>query len=527
MSLTVDRAASSPDGHHQRSARDKVVTVAKMGEYAEQLRRSGKRVVLCHGVFDLLHMGHVRHFERARREGDVLLVTLTADQFVNKGPGRPIFPEQLRAEMVGAVEYVDWVAVNCNPSAEPVLHEVKPDIYVKGGDYKSAEDDITGKIVSEQETVNAYGGKLVFTDDITFSSSNLINQYLSVYEPSLNQYLQSMRNDGSFERLANIIERIKDYRVLFIGDAIIDEYQYVVPLGKSAKENMIATLFQDTEVFAGGVFAAANHVASFCREVEVITCLGHKDPFESVIKESLKDNVTLTALHRDDAPTTRKCRYIDTSYSTRKLFEVYFMDDTPLSPSINEELRGVIADRLDHFDVVVVTDFGHGLLGDEIISLLCEKAPFLCVNTQSNSANHGYNLITKYSRADYICIDGPEARLATRQKYAELSTIVGELLPKAISCPNIIVTQGKHGCLTHQDGQGVLRVPALTNTIIDTVGAGDAFFAVTAPMVAAGASMQDIGFLGNAAGAMKVGIVGHRASVEKTPLMKFMTALLK
>ena len=527
----MSTAVESPGAAHRkqppRQARNKILSIEGLAQVAEEVRASGRKVVLCHGVFDLLHMGHVRHLETAAREGDVLMVTLTADRFVNKGPGRPVFSEQLRAEMVAAVEYVDWVGVNEAPTAEPVLAAIRPDIYVKGSDYKQAEDDVTGKIVFEQETVEAYGGRLIYTEDITFSSSSLINKHLSVYEPTLSQYLSNMREEGALERLTGVIDKVKNMRVLFVGDAILDEYQYVVPMGKSPKENMIATLFQNKELFAGGVFAAANHVASFCREVEIVTCLGHDDSYEEQILESLKPNIKMTALHREGIPTTRKCRFIDTSYSTRKLFEVYFMDDSPLPPNLTAELRDVLLDRIPHYDLVVVTDFGHGLLGDGIIPLLCEKAPFLAVNTQSNSANHGFNLITKYPRADYLCIDGPEARLAVRQKYADLTTVIGELLPAAVECPRLIVTQGKHGCLTYEAGLPIHRVPALTSTIVDTVGAGDAFFAVTAPMVAAGANMADIGFLGNAAGAMKVGIVGHRSSVEKVSLIKFLTALLK
>jgi rfaE bifunctional protein nucleotidyltransferase chain/domain len=525
--VTLEHTGTSSVTHLVRPARNKVLTVAELARIAEDTRQAGHKVVLCHGVFDLLHMGHIRHLEAARREGDMLLVTLTADRFVNKGPGRPVFPEQLRAEMVAAIEYVDWVGISEAPSAEAVLETIRPDVYVKGSDYKAAESDITGKIVSEQETVESYGGRLVYTEDITFSSSNLINKHLSVYEPTLNQYLQQMRDGGALERLIGVIEKVRNLRVLFVGDAIVDEYQYVSPIGKSPKENMIATLFQSKELFAGGVFAAANHVASFCREVEIVTCLGLDDSCEEEILNSLKPNVKLTSLHRPGIPTTRKSRFIDTSYTTRKLFEVYFMDDSPLPAGMTAELRRVLLERLDHYDVVVVTDFGHGLLGADIIPLLCDKAAFLAVNTQSNSANYGYNLITKYPRADYVCIDGPEARLAVRQKHGELSAIAGELLPDAIACPRIIVTQGKHGCLVHEAGSPLHRVPALTNTIVDTVGAGDAFFAVTAPMVAAGADMSDIGFLGNAAGALKVGIVGHRSSVEKVSFVKFLTALLK
>jgi rfaE bifunctional protein nucleotidyltransferase chain/domain len=130
----------------------------------------GKTVALAHGVFDLLHLGHVRHIEAAAREGDILILTITADRFVNKGPGRPVFTEQLRAEMLAALEFVDWVAINPHPSAEDMLRAVAPDVYVKGSEYASATDDVTGKIIAEREAVEAGGGRVVFTDDVTFSS---------------------------------------------------------------------------------------------------------------------------------------------------------------------------------------------------------------------------------------------------------------------------------------------------------------------------------------------------------------------
>jgi len=508
------------------SVRAKIKSLEEMGAIAHQARQAGETVVLCHGVFDVLHMGHVRHLEAARKEGTILCVTLTADRFVNKGPNRPVFPELLRAEMLAAMEYVDIIAINHAPSAENVLNTVKPSVYVKGSDYRNAAEDVTGKIDAERAAVEAHGGRVVFTDDITFSSSNLINRHFNVYQPELANYLESMRAGGALERLAGIIEKVADYKILIVGDAIIDEYKFVAPLGKSPKENMIATQYQNTEVYAGGVFAAANHVASFCKKVDLITCLGDSDRSEDLIRESLRPNVYLHPLTKPSSPTTRKTRFVE-SYSLRKLFEVYSMNDNPIDGAVEFDLHEMIRNRAKGYDLVIVTDFGHGLLCGNTLNILAEHAPFLAVNAQSNSANLGYNLITRYPRADYICIDSPEALLAAGDKHLELAEIMQNRLPRDVNCPNVIVTRGKFGCMTRSPDGKLSGVPALTSTIVDTVGAGDAFFAVTAPMVAAGADMSDVGFLGNAAGALKVGIVGHRTGVEKAGLIKFITAMLK
>lgn len=519
-SLTSNLRAAGP------VARDKIRQLDEVARLSDEARSSGRTVVLCHGVFDLVHMGHVRHLEAARKEGDVLFVTLTADRFVNKGPGRPIFSQDMRAEMLAALECVDYVSVVHAPGAEGVLDLIRPNAYVKGSDYENPDDDITGKIGTEREAIERHGGRLVFTRDITFSSSNLINRYLDIYDPPLRDCLDAQRMNGGQERIPALIDSVSGMTVSVVGDGIVDEYQYVGTLGKSAKEHMIATLYQGTETFAGGVFAAANHVAAFCSRVELITTLAEDCPYEELIRASLKPNVDLHVVRVKDRPTTRKLRFIDRGAYMRKLFEVYFMDDRPLLENDRASLEDLVTQKARASDMVIVTDFGHGMIDPALTKVLRASAKFLAVNAQSNAGNQGFNLVTKYSGADYVCIDAPEARLAVGDKYSDITNVVESLVHLNV-CRKAIVTQGPSGCYTFASGEGVSRVPAFTKTVVDTVGAGDAFFAVTAPLVAAGGRMNDIGFVGNAAGAIKVGIVGHRQSVEKIPLVRFITTLLK
>lgn len=509
-----------------KAARDKMRTLDELAATAARARAAGSSVVLAHGVFDLLHMGHVRHLEAARREGDVLMVTVTGDAFVNRGPDRPVFSEWQRAEMLAALEYVDWVGVNSAPTAEPVLEAVRPEVYAKGSDYTDADADVTGKIADEQAMVEAYGGRVVFTDEVTFSSSALINSRMDVYSPELRACIEEFGAEGAAQAVMDLIDSVRDMRVLMIGDAIIDEYRYVSPMGKSPKENMIATRFEGREVFAGGVFAAANHVADFCAEVEVVTCLGETDSAEDLVRASLRPNVRLTALRRPGAPTTRRSRFVDMAYK-RKLFEEYTLDDGPLGTALEGEFDALIASRAGSFDVVAVADFGHGLIGESAIETMVRESRFLAVAAQSNSTNLGYNLITRYGTADYVCVDEPEARLAVADKFGPIERIAGEALPARIQCPRFIVTHGNHGCFTYQRGGATRHIPAFTETAVDTVGAGAAFFAVTAPMAAAGGAMHLVGFVGNAVGALKVGILGHRRSVEKAALLKYLTTLFK
>ena len=510
-----------------RRPRGKIRGVEEVAAICEQLRNAGKRVVQCHGTFDLLHLGHVRHLEAASKLGDCLVVTVTADQFVNKGPGRPVFDAVSRAEMLASLQFVDWVAINESPDAVSAIRRLRPDVYVKGKDYQNPDGDVTGKIKLEREATEEHGGIVHFTDEVTFSSSELINQHLNVFEPHVRQHLDALRYNGGLEEILSLIDSVKDFRVLLVGDAIIDEYHYVVPMGKTPKENVIATRYQDKEVFAGGVFAAANHIASFCREVEVITCLGDSDSYADFIKASLLPNVTLTAFERPSAPTTLKRRFVDPS-RVGKLFETYIMNDEPLPTDVQRKVDESIRERVPGVDLVIVTDFGHGLLASSSVEVLVGEGPrFLAVNTQSNSANLGYNLITKYPRADYVCIDAPEARLAMSDRVSPGSDLAARLGTEYISCPRVIITHGRNGCVTFEKGSVGHTIPAFANRVVDTIGAGDAFFVVTAPLAAAGGSMQQLGFIGNVVGALKVEIVGHRKPVDKTSLLKSITGLLK
>jgi rfaE bifunctional protein nucleotidyltransferase chain/domain len=505
---------------------EKVRSLQEIAAITQQLRRAGQTVVHAHGAFDLLHLGHVRHLESARALGDALIVTVTADRFINKGPGRPVFGEGFRAEMLASLHHVDWVSIVEASDAVTALELIRPSIYVKGQEYANEEEDVTGKITLERRAVEAHGGRVHFTDQIVFSSTELINRHFNIFEPSVRDHLDELRAGNALAELIGLIDQVSNYRVVLVGDAIIDEYQYTLPMGKPPKESVIAARLQDVEQFAGGVFAAANHVASFCAEVDVITCLGAAAAHEELIRRSLKPNVRLHALKRPGVPTTLKRRFVDPS-CMRKLFEVYEMDDTPLPDALQAEFDALIAELAPKSDVVIATDFGHGLIASSSIATLVETAPFLAVNAQSNSANMGYNLITKYPRADYICIDAPEARLALSDRASAIDEVARRLCESEIACTKLIITHGKHGCVTYAQGEPIQTLPAVARKVVDTVGAGDAFLAVTAPLVAAGGRIDLVGFVGNVVGALKVEIVGHRQSIEKASLIKGITGLLK
>jgi rfaE bifunctional protein nucleotidyltransferase chain/domain len=504
----------------------KVMPLPSLGAITQELRAQGRTIVLAHGTFDLLHIGHVRHLQAARRLGDVLVVTITADAFINKGPGRPVFPEGLRSEMLASLAIVDYVSIVAGPDALPAIDAIKPNVYVKGQDYRNPEGDITGRIVAERDAAEQYGGRVVFTEEITYSSSELINQYLNIFDPPTREHLDYLRRTGVSQKIVELMDRMSSLNVLVVGEAIVDEYRYVLPMGKAPKENIIATRLQDREIFIGGAVATANNTAAFCNSVELLTIIGERDSYEQAMRDALKPNVTIRTLVRRGAPTTHKCRYVDPTL-VRKLFEVYQIEDSPLSARDEDRLCSMFRDAVTAADVVIVNDFGHGMIGDKLVRMIADKAPFLAINAQTNSANMGFNLISRYPRADLICIDALEARLATKDRTGELTRIINDTLPGMVDCDRFLVTNGRHGSLTYERGDIVHSIPAFPSKVVDTMGAGDAVLAVAAPLVAAGAPLDLVGFIGNVVGAQKVAIVGHQRSIDRVTVLKALTALLK
>ena len=502
----------------------KLVPIQEIGTLLDALRNSGKKIVQCNGCFDLLHPGHVRHFEAAKREGDVLIVTVTSDRYVNEGPGRPVFPQDLRAEFLAALTCVDFVCVNDSPDPEAAIRQVRPDVYVEGGEHLDTSSDTSGNRARLKEAVETNGGHMHFTNELTFSSSALLNRHFDIYPQETQLFLQEFRQRHTTAEILQAIERIRGLKVLLIGEAVIDEYHYVRPMNKPSKANIIATRYLSEETFIGGIFACANHVAGFCDTVHVVTSLGRKDTKEDFIRAHLKANVTTKFFYRDDSPTIVKRRFVDSNFLA-KLYEVYYFEDTPLPEETDEAMRAYLDSVLPEYDVVIVLDYAHGLISPKTIDLLSSKARFLAVNTQTNAANIGYNPVVKYPRADLVCIDEPELRLATRDRFGAVEPLLDQVVDRMHASVGI-VTRGHKGCLVQPAGRPAVAVPVLSTRVVDAVGAGDAFLAIVAPCVAAGLPTELVGFIGNAVGALAVTIVGNRESVDPVPLYKSIKSLM-
>lgn len=504
---------------------EKILDLEELGRVSAALHLEGKTVVHCHGVFDLMHIGHIRHFEQARTLGDVLLVTITPDRYVNKGPNRPVFSEAHRAAAIAALACVDYVAVNRWPMAIETIKVLRPNVFVKGSEYRDASKDRTGGIVLEEEAVRSVGGRLDFTDDVVFSSSSLLNRHFGVFPEATERFLTSFSAKHTSEEILGHLEKARNCKVLVLGEAIIDEYHYCETLGKAGKEPILAARHISSERFPGGVLAVANHLANISDHVTMLTSLGELATEEDFAREHTKAAVEKLFFYVPAAPTIVKKRFLE-SYPFQKLFEIYVMSDFERQNAQSSALCRKLLEILPEFDCVVVADYGHGMIGSEIADVLSQNAKFLAVNTQLNAGNHGFNTVSKYPKADYICVSERELRLEARNPQKDLRDIMKDISNR-LSCGRLLITRGSLGSLCYSGDEGFSETPAFTGQVVDRVGAGDAVLAVTAICASQGAPMDILGFIGNCVGSLAVGIIGNRSSIERVPLARYIECLLK
>ena len=441
--------------------------------------------VQAHGCFDLLHLGHIRHLQAARAAGDRLIVTVTPDRFVNKGPGRPAFSAAQRAEALRALSCVDDVRITDSPTAADAIREIKPAVFAKGPDYCEATVD-----QEERQALADVGGTLLITQTEKWSSTVLLQQHGPALPPEIEQYLARIRAQYSLDEVRGYLATARGLKVVVIGDSIVDEYQYCDTLGKAGKDPILAVQAISQECFVGGAEAIAEHARAVADHVSSLT-----------------------------GPPTAKRRFVE-RYPFQKLFEVYELDERA-----GAEAGNACADQLqiDGADLVIVADYGHGFLTPRLIEGVIKQSAMLALNVQANAGNHGFNTIAKYERAHFISLSERELRVDARDQRTPIDTLMRNAAAERhtwFTIPIILITRGAKGCLLYKSGSGWSQAPALTHETVDRTGAGDAVFGVCACCAAVGMPLDLLTFIAAVVGTMAVGIVGNASYIERDALWK-------
>ena len=495
---------------------DKIIPRDQIRGVLDRVRAEGKTVVQCHGCFDILHPGHIRYLVWAKEQGDVLLVSVSGDRVVAKGWNRPYVPEELRAENLAACEMVDYVTVDNGASAEEILAELKPDVYVKGSEF---QHDFTGRIGRERKLVEGYGGKVAFSSgDVVYSSSYIIEHMRDKIDIAHDRIaLFRRRHEVSTDRLKELIGSFASQRVLVIGDATVEEYVYGDALGMQS-DAPVATLHPlETLRYPGGAALVAGCLHGIGAQTRCITVVGEDDDARW-LGESLAECVAEPTLVADKSrPTPMRRRYIANNTA---LLEVATVKWHELSAELEQQVLARLEEELATADAVVVADLGLGAITEGIAARLSELAregKTVVADVRSLAATGD---IAKFQGVRLTMPDEREARIALHDSVTGPQRL-GERLLRVTGNGSLILLLGGEGLLVFDQGMTVSgetadgparllaeHIPPLPTIVRDPHGTREAMLATCGAALAAGANIFEAALLANAAAAVAVGLSG-------------------
>lgn len=492
----------------------KIVTIEQLLQRLGPFPRS-RRVVMCHGTFDVVHPGHLRHLLYSKSKGDVLVVSLTADVHVMKGDLRPYVPQDLRAASLAAYEFVDFVVIDLNPTPVSNIATFKPDFFVKGYDYSSAISN--PKTEEERATVNSYGGQMIFSPgDFVLSSSRLI---------------RSAPPDIRFERLLSVMERVKvtfdDLRrtltsiagtsVCVLGDTIVDSYTRCSLIGGQTKTPTISVLFESKEHFVGGAGIVAKQLAAAGGRVKFLTMLGDDELGRFVVRDLTNAGVDVMPIIDETRPTTDKNAILVDQY---RLLKVDTLDNRPIERAVKDQFVSHLVSSPS--DINVFSDFRHGIFNRTSIPDFVGALPAEAFKVADSQVASRWGNITEFVGFDLITPNEREARFSLGDQDSNLRVLASNLYDAA-QCAVLVLKLGDRGCMTYkrampEDLGGWFQLDAFTTSLVDAVGAGDALLAYAALVLKLTGSPEQAAILGSIAAACECEVDGNVPVSTKTVL---------
>lgn len=492
----------------------KIVELDALLDAIRAERAAGRTVVQCHGCFDIVHPGHVRYLEFASRQADVLVVTITGDGPIDKRDQSPHIPQELRAESLAALEFVRYVYVDPSPTAESVLEAIQPDVYVKGREYETSRDP---RFLCERGVVESYGGRVIFSSgDVVFSSTSLIAAMpQQAYLESQRLALICKRHGVTKAALAETLEQFRSLRVAVVGDIILDDYVFCDAHDVASESPMLSLTELERRQYLGGAAIVARHAAALGAETFLLSNVspdGCGASVEAVLKREGIDFQLLATR----SSMVRKTRYL---VEEAKMLKVESGDNVPLDSQAEKKASAILERISKDVDAVILCDFGYGMI---TASLLERVLPSLRANVATLTADvsGARGNLLQFKHVDLLCPTERELRATLHDFEEGLSSVAYRLMDKTQS-RHTICTLGAKGMVVFdrqsQDRDSRLwsdrllseHFPSFAETAIDRLGCGDAMLACSTLALAAGAPLISAAYLGNAASAIEIALLGN------------------
>tara|TARA_B110000208_G_scaffold2404_1_gene3176 strand:+ start:928 stop:2448 length:1521 start_codon:yes stop_codon:yes gene_type:complete len=470
------------------------------------LRKKNLKVGLCHGLFDLVHPGHLYHLNEAKKLCDILIVTITADKFVKKNLKSPLFNQNLRAFFLSNLQMVDFVAISENNSSTNIIKKLKPNYYFKGKEYK--QSDSIGNLKKELLTCKKNKVNVKFIGNRIFSSSNLISK--SFYPINDKSLLHNVNNLTDEEKnLDKLFLKTKNLKILLIGEMIFDKYTFINTHGLSPKSSTISGSIKESILMEGGILSSRKFLKQF---TDKVTCLSIVN--ENVKKDKEKFQILKKInkiIYSKNFPTITKERILQSEKNSddqKKLLTLNHFTNKDISTNDENKILNFLKKNIHKFDTVMVQDFGHGLINKKIANFISKKSKFLSLNVQTNSMNYGFNIIDqKFIKTDLFSLDKKELQLFSKQNDIDFSKKLSDLKKKMKSKIGFL-TIGDNFTLINGYKKNI-KIPALETKVVDSVGAGDTFHSFATLLSSVTKNDFLITFLSQIAGSLAVRILGN------------------
>ena len=464
-----------------------------------------KKIIVCHGVFDVVHPGHVRHLAYAKTKAQKLIVSITADKHIKKAMYRPHIPEGLRALNLAAFEMVDYVVIDDEATPISLLKYIKPDYFAKGFEYTSS--GLPQATQEEADTVESYGGQMIFTPgDVVYSSSKFLN--LSLPQVQLEKLLHLMEyNNVTFDVLRETLTLISKHHIHVVGDTIVDTYTRTNFIGGQTKTPTFSVLYQGHEDYIGGAGIVSQHLRAAGAKVTFSTVLGDDKLKDFVINGLQESGVEVLPIIDTTRPTTNKNTIITGEY---RLLKLDTLDNRAISQEILEELDRQI--KQIKSDAIVFSDFRHGIFNALSVPVLTKAIPANKFKVADSQVASRWGNIGEFKEFDLITPNEREARFVLADQDSTVGRLAGSMI-EASSCLNLILKLGDRGIIGLSRNSAVkdayFSLDSFAQSVIDPVGAGDALLAYATLSLLETGSLVVAGILGSMAAACECEIDGN------------------
>jgi len=479
------------DFHH------KIKTPEEVAEIIGRRPRE-KTVIMCHGTFDIVHPGHLRHLMYAKEKANILIASVTADAQITKANFRPYVPQELRASNLAALEMVDFVIIDPNPTPIADIRFLQPDFFAKGYEYFS--DGIPPKTREEMATLESYGGEMVFTPgDVVYSSSALIEAHPP--KIAVEKLLTLMESEGiSFDHIRRTLAELRGIRVHVVGDTIVDSYSHCSLLGATTKSPTFSVKHERTDVFAGGAAVVAKHMRVAGAEVTFSTVLGDDLLKEFVEQEMAEVGIQFLPVIDKTRPTTHKERFIAEGV---KMLQVDRVDNRTVPDSTLRFFGGAL--RTTAADMVVFSDFRHGIFNRQTVRQLKEQIRSGALKVADSQVSNRWGNILDFTNFDLLTPTEREARFALGDQDSVVRPLALKLFKQA-RCRALILKLGSRGLIAYRSPGSMPRefftLDSFVDRLVDPVGAGDALLAYASLAQRATGNIVIASILGSVAAAV-------------------------